>query len=501
MLRAVIYVRVSSADQVEGYSLDTQEDACRAYCHRRHLEIVQVFREEGVSARTLDRPALKKLLKLCNGKDRPDVVVVYDVSRMGRQLLDWLWLRKHLSDLGVRLDSATERFTEGAAGDLHRNMLAVFAEYDNAQRAEKCTLGMQKAAELGRWVWKAPYGYRCGGKQATSLVVEPQEAEVVARIYEWMATGLHRQSGIRDELNRKGIRRPNGRPFDNQTINRVLSKPVYYGRLRCNSWGVDRVGDWAPIVTADVWHRAQSERDVRKPASAKPKPQRNPDFPLRGVIREAVTGEVLSASWSRGKLGKRYGYYHTVSAKPSIRANRDKVHAAFMDLLATLKPRPGLVRIWREMVIRVWQRKHDEVAAEHRRLQAEVARLEDQKKALARARFIDKELDAGTYKSLAEEMDRDLLVARMASSEAQFDDIDIEATLSYAEHLITKADRIWDESTVEQQQRFAGLLFPNGLVWESGGFRTPETMRLFGLFREAEGGSPRWLGDRDSNPD
>lgn len=56
MTRSVIYIRVSTAEQVDNYSLETQLKACREYCDREGLEVDSIFREEGESAKTSARP-------------------------------------------------------------------------------------------------------------------------------------------------------------------------------------------------------------------------------------------------------------------------------------------------------------------------------------------------------------------------------------------------------------------------------------------------------------
>jgi site-specific DNA recombinase len=59
--RAVIYTRISTSEQVENHSLDTQLSACLEYCQREGLDVDSVFREEGESAKTSDRPELQKM--------------------------------------------------------------------------------------------------------------------------------------------------------------------------------------------------------------------------------------------------------------------------------------------------------------------------------------------------------------------------------------------------------------------------------------------------------
>src|SRR6478609_8311799 len=61
-LKAIIYVRVSSDEQVLGTSLESQDEQCRAYCQRRGMEVVKAFREEGESAKDLKFNNRKELL-------------------------------------------------------------------------------------------------------------------------------------------------------------------------------------------------------------------------------------------------------------------------------------------------------------------------------------------------------------------------------------------------------------------------------------------------------
>ena len=88
---AVIYLRVSSEEQVENFSLGTQEEICRREALRRQFEVVEVFREEGRSAKTITgRPTLIKLLEFCRKNRRTvDAVFVYRVDRLSRQTADY----------------------------------------------------------------------------------------------------------------------------------------------------------------------------------------------------------------------------------------------------------------------------------------------------------------------------------------------------------------------------------------------------------------------------
>src|SRR5829696_4725644 len=87
-VRAALYERVSSEEQVEGYSLDAQDRAGQLYCAAHGFEVVQVYRDEGRSARSDDlakRPAFQQMLVDAEA-GLIDVVVVHKLDRFARNL-------------------------------------------------------------------------------------------------------------------------------------------------------------------------------------------------------------------------------------------------------------------------------------------------------------------------------------------------------------------------------------------------------------------------------
>src|SRR3989338_3150961 len=107
--KAVMYIRVSSEEQVENFSLGTQEELCRRDAKYKGYEIAEVFREEGKSAKTIiGRPVLLQMIEFCRkNKKEVKAVFVYRLDRLSRQTADFLALRKRFFDMGVALISAS----------------------------------------------------------------------------------------------------------------------------------------------------------------------------------------------------------------------------------------------------------------------------------------------------------------------------------------------------------------------------------------------------------
>lgn len=147
------------AEQVENFSLDTQERECIAFCTREGYEVDRIFRKEGESAKTADRPELQAMLNYCGTEaKRRDIgaVDVYRVDRLARNLHDHAVARAGLSKVKVRICAVTETFDDSPAGQFIGNVMASAAQLDNEMRAARTMTGVKEGLSRGRWMWKAP---------------------------------------------------------------------------------------------------------------------------------------------------------------------------------------------------------------------------------------------------------------------------------------------------------------------------------------------------------
>ncbi len=110
MAKAILYVRVSHARQVENTSLAGQEDVCRRWCAANGLEVAKVFIERGESAKSTDRPEFQAMFRYLTtaAKDSISHLVVYKFDRFSRNTDDGAVYRLQLRRMGIALRSATE---------------------------------------------------------------------------------------------------------------------------------------------------------------------------------------------------------------------------------------------------------------------------------------------------------------------------------------------------------------------------------------------------------
>lgn len=318
MQHAVIYCRVSTKEQAHNLSLATQERQCRNYCEQNGLEVDRVFIEEGESAKTTNRPEFQKLLVHCRkNKSNINFVVVYSLSRFSRHTGDHHAVRGLLTGLGVTLRSVTEPIDDTSSGRFMESMIAAVAQFDNDVRSERTVAGMKAAAEQGRWTFPAPIGYRMVSTSGSSrLELDPVRAPLIRSAFERYATGNYEREQVLKKATAGGLRTRKGTKLSSQTFSSMLRNPIYAGRVSIRRWGIDRPGDFTPIVSEEIFQRVQLVLAGRRTTITSPYHKQHPDFPLRHFVRCDRCHKPLTASWSKGR-SKKYAYYRCARAECS----------------------------------------------------------------------------------------------------------------------------------------------------------------------------------------
>ena len=141
-MNAVIYCRVSSKEQIEGTSLESQEAACRDYAQSKGMPVLKVFVEQGESAKFADRTQLLELVDFCRqNKGTVEILLVWKIDRFARNIADHYSIKTTLLKYGVRIVSVTEPIDSDPTGKLMEGVLASVAQFDNDVRAMRTVQG------------------------------------------------------------------------------------------------------------------------------------------------------------------------------------------------------------------------------------------------------------------------------------------------------------------------------------------------------------------------
>ena len=338
-MNAVIYSRVSSRDQVDGTSLESQEAACRDYAHRHHLVVVRVFVEDGESAKAADRPRLLELLEFCRNKAHAvKVVLVWKVDRLARNVEDHFSVKGTLRKTGVKVVSVTEQIDGGPNGKLMETILAGFAQFDNDIRAIRSVQGMQRRLQDGIWPWHPPSGYLPPkiGKKTEPDRPDPDRFDAFRKAWKLFATGAYSKANIVRLLRTEQVLASRGRPVSAQFVDRLFQNPYYMGILRDPWTGEQIQGRHVPMVTEVEFARVQVI--LAGSANSTPHHRASETFPLRGLVRCPSCQRFLTAAWSRGRR-QRYAYYSCFYQGCPTRTRSYRaadVHDEFTGFLRTL---------------------------------------------------------------------------------------------------------------------------------------------------------------------
>ena len=495
MVGAVIYVRVSTKEQTENLSLPTQLRACEEYCHREGFEIAQRFKEEGESAKTADRTELQRLLAYCRtNKGKVHFVVVFNLTRFARDKYDHFALHSHLRSLGISLRSATEPIDDTSTGKLMEGVLAAFAQFDNDVRSDRTRAGMRAALDLGRWTFLAPLGYmnapRATGK---SLLADPNRGPIVRRIFKEYATGRFTKQQMLQQATRWGLTNRRGQPLSSQAIGMLLRNRLYVGVIDVPNFGVrDKRGDFEPLISDEVFYKAQAVLSGRVPLIA-PLQRNRPDFPLRGFVRCAACDRGLTGSWSKGR-SDYYAYYHCRPGCRGVNVTKGKLEGLFVDELARLQPAAGYMRLLKESVLQVWKERKASIQSDLESAEQARRKLQQKLNRLDEAFLFERSIDIDTYDRHADRVREQMTLLKIDEHTSKLEELDVEGILAFAERVLPRAADLWVQATLDQRQRLQQLFFPQGVAFDGNGFvGTAVTAPAFSYLQPVADGKERMV--------
>ncbi|HHY33910.1 MAG: recombinase family protein [Firmicutes bacterium] len=254
--RAAILARVSTEDQVEGTSLDTQVEICMAEAQKRgyHITPADVFKEDGYSGALgiNDRPILRNLWEKYQAGEY-DAIFLYRQDRLARSVAILSALRdealkpRRCGTKGEGFIFVQGGFEDTPEGRLFSNIQGSFAEYEREVIRLRTLTGKKKRAQEGKFFGTAElFGYQWNKEKQRWEIVE-EEAKIVRLIYNWYVYGDGKSGPmgtvrVAEKLTQLGIPTPSqfrgvhrgkkGKPvtqWSETTVQRILTHTAYKG--------------------------------------------------------------------------------------------------------------------------------------------------------------------------------------------------------------------------------------------------------------------------------
>ena len=332
--KCFIYLRVSTSMQVEGYSLDAQKERLLKFADFQELEVVREYCDAGKSGKSITgRPEFQRMLKdIAEGEDEIDFVLVFKLSRFGRNAADVLNSLQYIQDFGVNLICVEDGIDSSKeSGKLTITVLSAVAEIERENILVQTMEGRKQKAREGQWNGGlAPFGYRID-RDHNSLAVVPEEAEIVKIIFhKYVDEGMGFDS-ISDYLNTRGYTKKKQRKsevdyFKRTTVKNIIDNPVYMGKIAYGRRAQEKVkgtrdqyrricadeymlydGKHEAIIDEQLWNEAAARRKQTGVRNEKRYSCEHAHI-LSGLIVCPVCGHNLSSTIFRSRHNKDVPY-------------------------------------------------------------------------------------------------------------------------------------------------------------------------------------------------
>lgn len=491
---AVIYLRVSTEEQVDNFSLETQERICKQEAERRGMEIIKIFKEEGRSAKNIiGRPALIELLEFCRkNKKTIDAVIIYRLDRISRQLQDYLSIRKKLSEYGIEITSASEPTGNSPTERFIESMLASFAQMDNDVKSERTKNGLKARFLAGLPSGTPPFGY----KNENGYAVKDQLVwDKLVKAWELMASGTKTLAEIANLMNEWGVRQTfKGKDYliQPQAISRIFRNKFYIGILTSKRHLEEVRGQHIPMVTEAMFYRVQAVLDGRNTNINVPLPKRmkdNPEFPLRGIVR-CTCGNPLTGAWSKGERAK-YAYYICNKRCGSKSIPVDKLNQAVIAWLSAITPTKEGLAAFIALLRRTYHQRSAQLLKRKETADIELKKLHELRQSL-----IQKNL-SGVYSDEIFKEQNKLIEEKIAAIHVTQNDelvqkYNLEAIVKFMLEKFANLGATYQMSDISQIRVLISSITPTGLTWSYPGLSNSQISLIYQSIRvfEHEGLGP-----------
>ena len=355
-------------------------------------------------------------------------------------------------------------------------VLGSVSEFYSRSLSSSVTYRFQVHREQGRWLHRAPLGYRNVQEGGTKTLAFDEAAPLLKQVFEMIASGEYSSEQVRTLITAAGLRNKKGQKLTKQTFSFRVKNPVYAGLLVHK--GKTYKASFPALVSEELWQKAQD--CLRGKNKAIPKKPTNESFPLRGLVKCGHCYAKLTSGNVRGR-SKVYPKYWCANEACSHRVSVsvEKLEADWLEFLERMQPAfDALVNVLPMLA----KAKAGERIAETEHKQRTLATRLAEKKAM-NVKLITAKLNG----EIAQE-DFDALKPALVKDIEEIEAAQ-RALISQAEaflHLTADVTRqsvpakaMWISAPLGQKQTVQSVLFPNGICYHTDvGFFEPVSNEL-----------------------
>ena len=342
-MNVIVWARVSSREQKEGYSIDAQLRANRDRAEKNGWQVVREFVVAESAKRGAERVAFNEMYRWVRAnakRDKIRAILSHKLDRVCRNMRDAVRLQELEDECGVQLAFVDNQFGPGAAGALSFNVMAAVAQYYSDNLRSEVLKGMDEKVRQGWPTGLAPYGYVNVDDREEPIQPHPKKSKAVIRVFELYASGNMTFNSLADQLEKEGhVFRDSQPRFNRTTLSWILNNRFYIGELRRNGQVFE--GKYKRLIDRTTFDDCQAIMQGRNRRIG------TPNLPLTGGLfrcaycGQAITGERIRRKLANGSINEhvyyRCGNDEPAPGHPKVRWKAQDLEQAVVTDLARLR--------------------------------------------------------------------------------------------------------------------------------------------------------------------
>ncbi|WP_291139660.1 recombinase family protein [Flavobacterium sp. UBA7663] len=473
----LLYVRVSTDEQSEGFSLNYQEESLKRFCGGMGFNIVKVYREDH-SAKDFSRPQWKELRSFAKANRKiVDKVLFAKWDRFSRNIEQALTEMRLFDSMGIELN-ASEQYLDMSNCD-NKMVLSIYLTAGEVERdkiSSRTKSGTYQAKREGYYANRAPFGYdsfRDGYKSSRGMskgkrsILKPNEnAHFVTKAFKMVAMNIESVETTRRKLQNEGMK------LEKSSFNRLLKNIVYAGKIEVPEYKKEPAmivdGKHEPLIDLETYNKVQ---EVYRGKKFKGSNQscRNKHFPLRDFLICEICGKQITGSLSTGR-SKKYAYYHC-REKCKTRVSTEQANINVASLFTDLQINDNI----KELFMDILKDSESQINGDRKgQLKIKIERKKVLLEQLDKAddMRLANELPSDRYKSIIDRYNTELININMEIEALQCGEDSIKEYISSGIELLVNLDSLFAESDYEGKRIMMGSLFNGKLLFGNSGCRT-----------------------------
>ena len=322
---------------------------------------------------------------------------------------------------------------------------------------------MRAAVEQGRFVNRAPIGYKnVQSNGSKSIVIDREREPLIKKAFELVASGSYSSDAVLRTVTALGLRTPNGLVLPKQSFSKMLKNPIYAGWVCFPSSNLMCKGNHEAIVSEELFNTVQDVLTGKR--APVPKQKQHPDFPLRGFVRCFKCRKPLTAAAPHGRSKQYPRYWCWQKGCNAVSVSKEILESQFVGLLDMMQPTAELIARLPQISAANWELRKKRVADDRRTLQMRLNEQNALNRRAIEAKLVG-DLSPEDFTAFKAEV-----TSRIAEIEGQIKGLDSELStmnelLAQAHIEVVNLAETWKKAGVNEKQELQFAVFPDGLLW------------------------------------